>query len=295
MTIDPIKEAGTRGLHDLLLGAVAPRPIALASTVDAQGHVNLSPFSFFNIFSTNPVILVFSPSRRARDRTTKHTLENILETREVVINTVSRAMAEQVSLASSEYPREVNEFEKAGFTAIRSEQVRPPRVKESPVSFECRVQEVKVLGTEGGSGNLVICEVVRMHVQDSLLDPAGKIDPLKADYVARMGDDYYCHVHAGSIFKLPKPGQPVGIGIDQLPPEIRNSPVLSGSNLAQLAGVSHPPSPIEAAEFATQFSGDLAVRGSHAERLAARHRYAQTLLDKGDIKTAWLVLMIPVT
>ena len=210
MTIDPKTAPNQKDLHDLLLGAVAPRPIALASTMDSEGHVNLSPFSFFNIFSTRPPVLVFSPSRRQRDNTTKHTLENILETREVVINTVSYSMVEQVSLASSEFPKGVNEFVKAGLTEIKSEKVKPPRVKESPVSFECKVLEVKTLGTEGGAGNLVICEVILIHAQDFIFNDKGKVDPWKIDNVARMGENYYCRANGESILEIPKPGVPVG-------------------------------------------------------------------------------------
>ena len=187
-TLDPKTTTDHKHLHDILLGAVAPRPIALASTVDNEGNVNLSPFSFFNIFSTRPPVLVFSPSRRQRDNTTKHTLDNILETREVVINTVSHAIVEQVSLASSDFPKGVNEFMKAGLTEIKSQKVKPPRVKESPVSFECKVLEVKSLGTDGGAGNLVICEVILIHAQDFILDDRGKINPWKIDNVARMGE-----------------------------------------------------------------------------------------------------------
>src|SRR5688572_22415696 len=249
MTIDPTKAPNYKDLHDLLLGAVAPRPIALASTVDGSGQVNLSPFSFFNIFSTNPAILLFSPSRRARDNTTKHTLENILETKEVVINTVSHSIVEQVSLASAEYPKGINEFLKAGLTEIKSERVKPPRVKESPVSFECRVLEVKPLGTQGGAGNLAICEVLLMHIKEGILNPQGKIDPRKSDNVARMGEDYYCRANGDNIFNLPKPSLPVGIGIDNIPDEIRNSTVLTGNNLGRLANIHQLPTDDEVKAF----------------------------------------------
>ena len=190
MTIDP-KELTIPRLHSYLQGAVVPRPIALASTVDAAGNVNLSPFSFFNVFSTNPPILVFSPSRRGRDNTTKHTYENVKVVPEVVIHIVTYAMVEQVSLASCEYPRGVNEFIKAGLTAVPSDRVKPPRVAESPVAFECKVNQVIELGSAGAAGNLVICEVLRMHIRESVLDAEGRIDPFKLDAVARMGADYY--------------------------------------------------------------------------------------------------------
>lgn len=291
MTIDPTMATNTREVHDLLLGAVAPRPIALASTVDLNGNVNLSPFSFFNIFSTNPAVLVFSPSRRQRDKTTKHTLENIVETREVVINTVSHSMVEQISLASSEYKKGVNEFVKAGLTEVNSERVRPPRVKESPVSFECRVLEIKVLGSEGGSGNLVICEVMLIHVQDIIFDDQGKIDPHKTDYVARMGGDYYCRVTGNNIFELPKPGIPVGIGIDLLPLEIKNSTVLTGNNLGRLAGIKEIPSAEEVKDFAENFDYDVVRQNDTLDHAMRIHKYAQVLLSQGEVKKAWLLLL----
>lgn len=291
MTIDPTMATNTREVHDLLLGAVAPRPIALASTVDLNGNVNLSPFSFFNIFSTNPAVLVFSPSRRQRDKTTKHTLENIVETREVVINTVSHSMVEQISLASSEYKKGVNEFVKAGLTEVNSERVRPPRVKESPVSFECRVLEIKVLGSEGGSGNLVICEVMLIHVQDIIFDDQGKIDPHKTDYVARMGGDYYCRVTGNNIFELPKPGIPVGIGIDLLPLEFKNSTVLTGNNLGRLAGIKEIPSAEEVKDFAENFDYDVVRQNDTLDHAMRIHKYAQVLLSQGEVKKAWLLLL----
>jgi flavin reductase (DIM6/NTAB) family NADH-FMN oxidoreductase RutF len=290
MRIDPTT-VNKKELHETLLGAVSPRPIALASTVDRDGNVNLSPFSFFNIFSTNPVVLVFSPSRRHRDKTTKHTLENILETMQVVINTVSYSMVEQISLASSEYEKGVNEFLKAGFTPVNSERVKPPRVKESPVSFECNVLEVKTLGIEGGAGNLVICEVTLMHAQDSIFDEHGKIDPRKTDNVARMGGDNYCRVNGDNIFSLPKPGVPAGIGIDNLPVEIRNSPVLTGNNLGRLAGIDRIPSPEEVKDFAASFNYDLVGYGDILDRMTHIHKYAQTLLSQGEVKKAWLLLL----
>jgi flavin reductase (DIM6/NTAB) family NADH-FMN oxidoreductase RutF len=291
MTIDPKTAANQKEVHDLLLGTVSPRPIALASTVDCNGNINLSPFSFFNIFSTRPVILVFSPSRRQRDKTTKHTLENILETHEVVINTVNHAMVEQVSLASSEFMKGVNEFAKAGFTEVKSERVKPPRVKQSPASFECRVMEVKSMGTEGGSGNLVICEVVLIHVQDFILNYEGKIDPRKVDSVARMGADFYCRVNGDNIFELPKPKFPVGIGIDQLPDSIRNSSVLTGNNLGRLAGVDKIPTTDEVNSFSESFDYNRLWRGTENNRLTAVHRHAQSLVEKGEVKKAWLLLL----
>jgi flavin reductase (DIM6/NTAB) family NADH-FMN oxidoreductase RutF len=291
MTLDPSTAPDQKYIHDLLLSVVAPRPIAFASTVDSKGNVNLSPFSFFNIFGTRPAVLVFSPSRRHRDNTTKHTLENILETRQVVINTVSYAMIEQVSLASSEYEKAVNEFTKAGFTAVPSERVKPPRVKESPASFECEVLEVKSLGDQGGAGNLVICKVVLIHVKDSIFDAQGKVDPQKVDSVARMGADYYCRVNVESIFELPKPGLPPGIGIDNLPDEIRNSTVLTGNDLGRLANIDKIPSVEEVSAFSENFDYNRLWRGTENDRMTAVHRRAQVFLSKGEVKNAWLLLL----
>jgi flavin reductase (DIM6/NTAB) family NADH-FMN oxidoreductase RutF len=290
MTIDPKTVLNQKDFHDLLLGVVSPRPIALASTVDGEGNVNLSPFSFFNIFSTRPPILVFSPSRRQRDNTTKHTLENILETKEVVINTVSYSIVEQVSLASSEYGKGVNEFKKAGLTEIKSERVKPPRVKESPASFECKVLEVKSLGTEGGAGNLAICEVLLVHVQESIFNEYGKVDPQKVDSVARMGLDFYCRAHGENIFEVPRPNLPAGIGIDQLPAEIRNSTVLTGNNLGRLANIDKIPSAEEVKSFAKNFDYDL-FQSNGSDRVTAAHKHAQYLLTNGELKKAWLLLL----
>src|ERR1044071_1223364 len=221
--------------------AVAPRPVCFASTIDKHGNVNLSPFSFFNLFSTNPPIVVFSPSRRVRDNTTKHTLENVLEVPEVVVNIVTYDMVHQVSLASCEYPKETNEFTKAGFTEETATIVRPPMVKESKVKLECKVNEVKPLGNEGGAGNLVICEVLRMHIDDSFLDENKKIDQRKIHHIARLGGDWYCRVNESNLFIVPKPNTELGIGVDSLPESIRNSKVLTGNNLGQLANVQEIP------------------------------------------------------
>ncbi len=215
-------------MHTYLQGAVVPRPIAFASTIDKGGHVNLSPFSFFNIFSSNPPVLVFSPSRRGRDNTVKHTYENIKEVPEVVINIVSYSMVEQASLTSCEFPKGVNEFVKAGFTEVKSEFIKPPRVGESPVSFECKVNQVIDLGTAGGAGSLVVCEVLLMHIKEEVLDEQARIDPFRLDAVARMGGDYYVRANGEAVFTVPKPSQNIGIGFDQLPEKIRKSTVLTG-------------------------------------------------------------------
>lgn len=213
MTIDP-KEISVPELHGHLLSAVAPRPIAFASTVDKEGNVNLSPFSFFNVFSANPPVMIFSPARRGRDNTTKHTLENVKEHAEVVVNVVSYDMVQQMSLSSTEYEKGVNEFEKAGFTEVKSDRVAPPRVKESPVSFECKVTEVKSLGEQGGAGQLVFCEVLLIHIADRVLGENGKIEPNKIDLVARMGGNWYSRAAGDAIFEVTKPLTTMGIGVD---------------------------------------------------------------------------------
>ena len=293
MIIDPSKATDTKAMHDLLLGSVSPRPIALASTIDKKGNVNLSPFSFFNIFSTRPAILVFSPSRRVRDTTTKHTLENILETMEVVINTVSYSMVEQVSLASAEYEKGVNEFVKSGLTEVKSMLVKPPRVKESLVSFECRVLEVKSMGTEGGAGNLVICKVILIHANDSIFNEQGKVNPIKMDSVARMGGDFYCRANADNIFELPKPVTPLSIGIDQLPEAIKNSAVLTGNNLGRLANIDKIPSDQEVKIFEESFNYNPIGQITEADRISAIHKQAQLFLANNEVKKAWLLLLSP--
>jgi flavin reductase (DIM6/NTAB) family NADH-FMN oxidoreductase RutF len=234
-TIDP-KAVSTAALHGYMLGAVTPRPIAFASTIDSAGNVNLSPFSFFNVFSANPPIMIFSPARRGRDNTTKHTYENVLQVKEVVINIVNYDIVQQMSLSSTEYGKGVNEFEKAGLTPLASQTIKPPRVAESPVQFECRVNEVISLGTEGGAGNLVICEVLKMHINEAILDADGKIDPVKLDAVSRMGGNWYGRAKQG-MFEVPKPLSRLGIGFDQLPEAIRTSKLLTGNDLAMLANV----------------------------------------------------------
>ncbi len=219
-TIQP-ENISTRELHGYMLGAIGPRPIAFASTIDKAGQVNLSPFSFFNCFSSNPPILVFSPARSGRDGTLKNTLENVREVPEVVINIVQHSIVEQMSLASTAYPKGVNEFKKAGFTELASETIQPPRVKESHVHFECKVNEIVTLGNEGGAGHLVICQVQRMHINEEILDSDGKIDPKKIDLVGRMGGDWYCRANGDSLFEVEKPIAKLGIGVDELPEEIK--------------------------------------------------------------------------
>ena len=292
-TIYP-KDLGSQDFHSLLQGSVAPRPIAFASTIDKEGNVNLSPFSFFNLFSTNPPILIFSPSRRVRDNSTKHTLENVLEVPEVVIHIVNYGLVEQMSLASTEYAKGVNEFEKGGLSAAHSIQVKPPRVKEAPVAFECKVIEVKPLGNVGGSGNLVICEVLVAHISESILDDLGAIDPHKLDAVARLGGDWYCRASGDSLFKIPKPLRTVGIGIDSIPGEIRSSLVLSGNNLGRLGNIEKLPEEKEIENFGqTPEIQEMHVRFKNDPEswLDHLHRFAKEELEAGEIAKAWLILL----
>ena len=286
-TIDP-KSISIPELHGILLGSIAPRPIAFASTVDNEGNVNLSPFSFFNVFSANPPILIFSPARRVRGNTTKHTLDNVHEVKETCISIVTYDMVQQVSLSSTEYDKGVNEFIKAGFTEEPSERIKPPRVKESPVSFECIVKEIQPLGEEGGAGNLVICEVVLIHIDESILDENGKIDPFKVDSVARMGGNWYCRANGDNIFEVVKPLQQKGIGIDQLPIAIKSSNILTGNDLALLANVE---------ELPTLASYTNIIDQADREKIKLlsvdnRHKEVQSFLKKGLIGEAWVSLLV---
>jgi flavin reductase (DIM6/NTAB) family NADH-FMN oxidoreductase RutF len=269
-----------------LLGAVTPRPIAFASTVDAQGGVNLSPFSFFNCFGSNPPLLIFSPARRGRDNTTKHTYENVIVVPEVVINVVNYAMVQQTSLASGEYPKRVNEFQKAGFTEVPSTLVKPPRVAEAPVAMECKVLQVIQTGNLGGAGNLVICQVLLMHIKDDVLDDQGMIDPYKLDAVARLGKEYYCRVQGNAIFKVPRPGDRPGIGVDQLPEHIRCSKILTGNDLGMLATVTTLSDPGDVVML-----NDNRVESARQKGVEAVHRLAQEYLAEGKIEEAWSVLL----
>jgi flavin reductase (DIM6/NTAB) family NADH-FMN oxidoreductase RutF len=254
-----------------LQNAVAPRPIALVSTVDKEGNVNLSPFSFYNVFSSNPPILVFSPSRRVRDTTVKHTLENVQQVRECVINTVSYDIVHQSSLSSTEYGKGINEFHKAGLSEIPSLKVQPPRVKESKVSFECKVSDLIHLGDGGGAGTLVVCEVLMIHVDESVLNERGLIDTRKIDLVGRMGESWYTHSNGESLFEIPKPLATKGIGVDALPAEIRLSEIFTGNDLAMLANVETLPEGIYQSE-------------AHA------HLHAKDFLKESDVEGAWGVL-----
>src|SRR4030095_1067731 len=240
LTIDP-KQISVARLHAYILSSVAPRPIAFASTLDAAGNPNLSPFSFFNAFGSNPPTLIFSPARRVRDNTTKHTLQNVLEFPEVVINTVNYEMVHQTSLASVEFPKGVNEFLKSGFTPEPSVMVRPFRVKESPVQFECKVVEVKPMGQEGGAANLVICEILLMHINETVLNDQQRIDQHKMDLVARLGEDFYVRASGSALFEVVKPNLKPAMGIDSLPEHIKQSKVLTGNNLGQLGNMERFP------------------------------------------------------
>jgi len=286
LTIDP-KEVTVPELHGYLLGAIAPRPIAFASTVDKNGKVNLSPYSFFNCFGANPPILIFSPARRGRDNTTKDTFENVKEVGEVVINIVNYPMVEQMSLSSTEYPRGVNEFEKAGLTAIESVKIKPPRVGESPAAFECKVLEVKETGTEGGAGNLVICEVLLAHFKEDVLDENKKIDPFKLDAVARMGGNYYCRAQGDAIFEIPKPLRNLGIGVDNMPEEVKNSSILTGNNLGRLGNIEALPSAEEVKSF-IENQGLLLDKD-----LDKIHLLAKKEVEEGNVEKAWKILLAP--
>lgn len=277
-----------------MLSAIAPRPIAFASTVDKDGKPNLSPYSFFNAFGSKPPILVFSPARRVRDNTIKHTLENIYETMEVVINVVNYPMVHQMSLSSTEYPKGVDEFLKSGFTPIASEKVRPFRVKESPVQFECKVLQVIETGDQGGAGNLIICEILLMHINESVLNDQQKIDPNKIDLVARMGGDVYCRASGSALFEVAKPLTTLGIGVDRIPESIRLSKILSGNDLGRLGNVEHLPGEEEVHELSQRdFMKELVAKfGRDPQMFEAKlHELAKVLIEKNDIQTAWKVLL----
>ncbi|UBZ07828.1 flavin reductase family protein [Salegentibacter mishustinae] len=287
LTIDP-KEVSTGKLHRYLLGAIGPRPIAFASTIDAEGRPNLSPFSFFNVFGSNPPTLIFSPARRGRDNTVKHTYNNVKSIDEVVINIVNYDIVQQMSLSSTEYAEGVNEFEKAGFSMLKSELVRPFRVAESPVQFECKVKQVIETGQEGGAGNLVICEVLKMHINENILDEDGFIDQHKIDLVARMGGNWYSRANLG-MFEVPKPLSSLGIGIDAIPAEIRESKTLTGNDLGKLGNVEALPKKEEIDSFIAE-NKDLAdlVKANNKKDI---HNQAQLFLEKNDTDAAWKLLL----
>lgn len=284
-------EINTALLHAHLLGSIGPRPICFASTIDENGVPNVSPFSFFNVFGSKPPIVVFSPARRVRDNTTKHTLQNAQATGEVVINVVNFDIVQQVNLASCEYPKGVSEFEKAGLTALPSDMVKPFRVKESPVQLECKVLQIIETGKEGGSGNLIVCEVLCMHIDDAILGTDGKIDPHKIDLVARMGGDYYCRASGDAVFSVPKPNLNLGIGVDALPASIRNSTILTGNNLGILGNSTNIP--IVAAPLNDDRLLQL-LRTYEADKVTLQkelHQYAKEIIESGDVEKAWQILL----
>ncbi|WP_353777432.1 flavin reductase [Winogradskyella sp. 3972H.M.0a.05] len=287
ISLDP-KDLSTGRLHGHLLSTVAPRPIAFASTIDEEGRPNLSPFSFFNVFSANPPVMIFSPARRVRDNTTKHTLENVESIKEVVINVVNYDIVHQMSLSSTEYPEGVNEFEKAGLTMLESDVVKPFRVAESPVQFECKVNDVVKLGTEGGAGNLVICEVVKLHISKDVMNDDETINQEKLDLVARAGGSYYSRAKAG-FFEIPKPLRTLGIGVDNMPEHVKDSMILTGNDLGMLGNVEALPNQKDIDAFIDDVSErypDIKAM-SHREK----HKIARNFLSYGDVESAWKLLL----
>ena len=287
ITIDP-KSIETAKLQAYLQSSVGPRPIAFASTIDSKGNPNLSPFSFFNVFSANPPILIFSPARRVRDNSIKHTLINAESTGEVVINVVNFDMVQQTSLASTEYAEGVNEFIKSGFTSIPSEVVKPFRVKESPVQFECKVTQIIPLGSEGGAGNLILCEVLRIHIDELILDENGAIDQYKIDLVSRLGGNWYSRSNQG-LFEVPKPLTTLGIGVDAIPDFIKESTVFDGNDLGKLGNIEALPTLEEVSIFVKQ---NFAVKGVLSSDDPEKvHLEAKKYLNKKDVLSAWKVLL----
>lgn len=284
LSINP-KEIPVPKLHSYLLGAIAPRPIAFASTIDADGNPNLSPFSFFNVFGANPPIMIFSPARSVRNNTTKHTLDNAEITKEVVINVVNYDIVQQMSLSSTMYPKGVNEFEKAGLTMLASDKVKPFRVAEAPVQFECKVTDIIYTGTEGGAGNLIVCEVVKLHINEDVLADDGSIDQHKIDLVARAGGSYYSRARDG-FFEIPKPISTLGIGVDAIPSKIRNSHILTGNNLGLLGNVEQLPSEESVNNFAKDHPEFLGVTEEK------RHKFAQQFLENNNVENAWKTLLL---
>lgn len=284
LTIIP-KNISIAAFHSYLLTAIAPRPIALASTINKDGDTNLSPFSFFNVFSANPPILIFSPARRVKNNTTKHTLQNVHEVKEVVINVVNYGMVQQTSLSSTEYPKDINEFDKAGFTMLKSDKVKPFRVSESPVQFECKVNDIIALGNEGGAGNLVICEVVCMHIDENILNDKMQISQQKLDLVARAGGSFYTRIKDG-FFEIPKPLQTLGLGVDSLPFFVKNSHILTGNDLGFLANVAKLPSKNDVDKFVQQNQKLMGINTNE------KHKFAQEFIRNKDVESAWKVLLI---
>ena len=274
-TID-VKSGETDGLYQYLSAAVTPRPIAFVSTIDANGNKNLSPFSFFNVFSINPPILIFSPVRRVRNNTSKHTLDNVHQIKECVISLVTEEIGQQVSLSSCEFDAKTNEFEKAGFTEVKSDLITPSRIKESPINFECKVTDIIALGDKGGAGSLVLCEVLKMHIEEDILDDNNAIDPLKLNIVSRLGSDWYGKTTKESLYKITKPISRLGMGIDKLPEEIRNSEILTGNELAILASAESIPAKTVSENSFT---------------VSEKHEKAKQLLLEGKSEEAWQILI----
>lgn len=286
-----LKELTTADTQNYLQHAIAPRPVCFASTIDKKGNINLSPFSFFNLFSSNPPVVIFSPARRVRDNTTKHSLQNVLEVPEVVINIVDYDMVQQTSLASCDFEKGINEFEKAGFTMEAATIVTPPMVKESKIKLECRVNEVKPLGTEGGAGNLVICEVLCMHIDESILDENNKIDQTKLHHVARLGGDWYCKVDASNLFKVTKPNTQLGMGVNALPAAIKNSNILTGNNLGQLSNLNEMPM-VDPTFNDDRLKNIIQYYSINPDEMEKElHFYAAELLNEGNVNEAWQVLL----
>ncbi|HAE30530.1 MAG TPA: flavin reductase [Flavobacteriales bacterium] len=292
LTINP-KDIPVPKLHHYLLGSIGPRPICFASTVDANGVGNIAPFSFFNVFSANPPIAIFSPARSGRTNTTKDTYNNVKQIPEVVINVVNYSIVHQMSLASSPYPPEISEFDKSGLTPVPSELVRPFRIKESPVQLECKVVEVKELGNEGGAGNLIICEIIKLHISEDVLNEDQMVDQKKIDLVARMGGNWYCRADQNSMFEIEKPITTCGIGYDQIPEEIRNSKVLTGNDIGQLGGIEELPNETDVNEYKLMTLSDLFIEfEDNATQLELElHKLSKKLLEKNKLEEAWLTLL----
>jgi flavin reductase (DIM6/NTAB) family NADH-FMN oxidoreductase RutF len=278
ITIDP-KDVSVSEFHSYLLSAIAPRPIAFASTVDKSGNVNLSPFSFFNVFGSNPPTLIFSPNKRVRDGSGKDTLDNVHEVDEVVINMVDYSMVEQMSLASCEFPKGTNEFLKAGFTEMPSQLIRPPRVAESKVAFECKIKQIISMGEQGGAANLIICQVLMIHVSEDLLGENNRIDPTKTDWVARMGGDWYCRASGDAMFEVAKPNVHLGVGVDAIPEFIKQSGMFTGNDLGRLGNLAQLPLQEEIEIFSKENEG-------HNMLILAQH-----LIQKNEVKEAWMAIL----
>lgn len=289
-TLNP-NDLAVKDLHQYILGIVSPRPIAFASTIDEEGRPNLAPYSFFNAFSSNPPVLVFSSNRKVKDNTTKDTLHNVQATGEVVINAVNYGIMRQMALASIEYPADVDEFAKAGLTPLPSDLVKPYRVAESPAHLECRVQQVMTLGEKGGAGHLIICEVLRIHVRESVLDEQDRIDPHRIDLVGRMGRAYYVRASGAAIHTLFQPMDAIGMGFDQMPPSIRHSPILTGSELAEIAALTYWPDAEEVSSFAELPENEEIIE-SGEEVMERLHQRARILIGTGQVQEAACTLLL---